>query len=221
MSSSSEIRPLKETGRHSYHRRAFGHDYHKPFIYHIIMKKETGCESFGSLEGDARIRPGQPGAAGIRESKLGRIIAKAILHLPFEHPVIKLHQFCVMPDHVHILLQVLYHSDKHLDFYIDSLRERIAAKYSETIGHPVSDTMIFTQGYCDKPLYDDRSLDGLYRYIRENPHRLAMRVQYPEFFHRIRNFSIGEKEYEAYGNLFLFRNPDKTIVKISERLSIQ
>lgn len=214
---SSEIRPLKETGEHSYHRRAFAHDYFAPFIYHIIIKKAHRCESFGQAEGDARIAPGNPGCARIKESGLGKIVAKVILHLPYDFPIIKLLQFCVMPDHVHLLLQVLYRSDKHLDFYIDNLKERIASRYSEN----TRAEEIFEPGYCDKPLYDNRSLDGLFRYIRENPHRLAMRQQFPQFFQRVRKLQIGEEEYEAYGNLFLFRNPDKEAVKISRKFSTE
>lgn len=215
----SQIRPLKETGEHSFHRRAFAHDYYAPFIYHIILKKAAGCEAFGIVTGDARIAPGEQGSAKILESTLGNVIAKTILHFPHEYFIIKLHQFCVMPDHVHILLQVLYRSDQHLDFYIDALKKLIARRYSNKIEHQVPDTEIFEPGYCDKPLYDNRSLEGLYQYIKQNPHRLAMRVQYPHFFSRCRKLSIGDKEYEAYGNLFLFRNPDKEAVKISRKFT--
>lgn len=213
--SAMEIRPLKETGDHSYHRRAFNHDYFAPFIYHIILKKAPGSEPFGAVDGDARIAHGNQGAAIIRESNIGKIIAKCILHLPYERPILKLHQFCVMPDHVHLLIQVQYQSEQHLDFYIESLKQKIASK-SDT-----DEEAIFAPGYCDKPLYDSRSLNGLYRYIRENPHRLAMRKQYPQFFQRTRKLKIGDKEYEAYGNLFLLRNPDKEAVKISRKFSPQ
>lgn len=46
-----------------------------------------------------------------------------------------------------------------------------------------------------------------------------MRQQFPQFYRHIRNLKIGEKEYEAYGNLFLFRNPDKEAVKISRKFT--
>ncbi len=78
---------------------------------------------------------------------------------------------------------------------------------------------IFEPGYCDKPLLLKRKLDSLFVYIRENPHRLAMRIQFPQFFRRIRNLKIDNVEYEAYGNLFLLRNPDKEAVKISRKFS--
>lgn len=215
----SEIKPFKETGVSSYHRRSFAHDYHAPFIYHIILKKAPRCEIFGKVEGDARIAYGNPGAAGIQETPLGRIIAKSILRLQYDYPIIKVYQFCVMPDHVHALLQVLFRSDKHLDFYIESLRCKIAKRYSEALGRQIFDEDIFETGYCDKPLFDNRSLDGLFRYIRENPHRLAMRQQYPQFFRMTRKLKFGDREYEAYGNFFLLRNPDKVAVKISRTLS--
>lgn len=211
----SFIRSLKESGNHSYHRRAFFHDYFAPFIYHIILKKAVGSESFGIIDGDARIAPGNQGAAFVRESEIGKIIAKSLLHFPYNFPIIKLHQFCVMPDHVHILMQVLYRSDYHLDFYIAKLKSYIASKHSGQRGTDISEDDIFEPGYCDKPLYDNRSLDGLFRYIRENPHRLAMRLQFPQFFSRSRGIIIGDKNYEAYGNMFLLRNPDKAAVKIS------
>ena len=213
------IRSLKQGGGHSYHRRAMKHDYYAPFIYHIILKKTKDCESFGTVVGDARIAPGLPGSADIDESRLGKLIAKEIIHFPYEYPIIKQHQFKVMPDHVHILLQVLFRSDNHLDFYIDAFRKRIAAKYSKIKGVLVADDEIFEQGYCDKPLLLKRSLDALYDYIRQNPHRLAMRQQFPQFFQHIRSLKIGEEEFEAYGNLFLFRNPDKEAVKISRSFS--
>lgn len=215
--SSSEIKPLKETGEHSYHRRAFSHDYYAPFIYHIIFKKAPNCKSFGFVDGDARIAPGKTGCACIKESDLGKIIAKSILHFPHQYPVIKLHQFCVMPDHVHMLLQVMFRSEKHLDTYMDILKDMITLKYSRSEGKTINREEIFERGYCDKPLYDNRSLDSLYTYIRENPHRLAMRVQYPRFFQRCRKLLIAGMEYEAYGNLFLLRNPDKTTVKVASK----
>lgn len=215
------IRSFRETGEHSYHRRAYNHDYRSPFIYHIIIKKRESCVSFGAVEGDARIAPGNFGCAKIKESELGQIIAKTILHLPYEFPIIKVHQFCVMPDHVHLLIRILYRSDKHLDFYMNELVNRIAIKYSRELGAGVCCEDIFEPGYCDKPLYESRSLNDLFVYIRENPHRLAMRQQYPHFFQRARKLLIGDKEYEAYGNLFLFRNPDKEAVKISRKFTVE
>lgn len=215
---SSQVESFKESNKHSYHRRAFKHNYFAPFIYHIILKKEKKCERFGEVSGDAKIPYDNPGCAVI-ESSLGQIIAKAIIHLPYEFPILKLHQFKVMPDHVHIIMEVKDWSAFHLDFYIDRLKANITKKYSRLKEKNISDEDIFEVGYCDKPLLLGISLDGWYKYIRENPHRLAMRIQYPVFFQRNRKLKIGDREYDAFGNLFLFRNPDKIAVKMSNKYS--
>ncbi len=202
-----------------YHKRAFAHNYRAPFIYHIILKKKEGMVRFGSVNGDARIAPGQPGCAYIKESELGSIIAKSIIGLPSVFPILQVYQFMVMPDHVHILLRVKEWSEKHLDYYIESLVSNIGISYSRFIGRETSGENIFQAGYCDKPLLLKRSLDGLFRYIRENPHRLAIRLQFPQFFRTVRNLKIGNNEYQAYGNLFLLRNPDKEAVRISRKFT--
>lgn len=200
-----------------YHKRAFAHNYRAPFIYHIILKKMKGAMGFGEIAGDARIPYGSPGCAFIKESLLGSIIAKKIIEIQKIFPILQIYQFCVMPDHVHILLRIKDWSEHHLDYYIDYLKSIIATKYSQAVNKSMRGEDIFEPGYCDKPLLLGRSLDTLFRYVRENPHRLAMRRQYPQFFQRARNIKIGQRQFEAYGNLFLLRNPDKEAVKISRK----
>lgn len=214
-------KPFKPEFKHSYTRRCHGHDYRAPFIYHIILSKAEGCETFGSVKGDARIEPGKPGSAYIELSSLGNIIQNAIKALPKDFPIIQFYQYCIMPDHLHLLLRVLERSEMHLGFYVTKLKGKIREGYSQLTGKECSSEEIFKPNYCDKPLIRRRSLDGLFRYIRLNPHRLAMRRQYPMFFQRVRRLKIGEHEYEAYGNLFHFRNPDKDAVKISRSFSVE
>lgn len=204
-----------------YHKRAFAHNYHAPFIYHIILKKKDSFPKFGVVKGDARIAPGLPGCAFVEETELGKTIAKSIIAIQRQFPILQIYQFVVMPDHAHILLRVKEWSEKHLDFYIEALVNNIGNAYSTIIHTQISGADIFQPGYCDKPLLRKRSLDGLFRYIKENPHRLAMRQQFPQFFQRIRKLKIDGNEYEAYGNLFLFRNPDKEVVKISRKFTAE
>lgn len=213
------LSPVGETSLPRYHKRAFAHNYFAPFIYHIILKKKDSFSKFGSVKGDSRIAPGLPGSAFIEESDLGKTIAKSIIGIQRQFPILQVYQFIVMPDHVHILLRVKEWSEKNLDFYIETLVANIVKNYSKTIAREISGKDIFQPGYCDKPLLLKRSLDGLFRYIRENPHRLAMRMQFPQFFRRTRKLRIGEKEFEAYGNLFPLRNPDKEAVKISRKFT--
>lgn len=214
------ISPYHISKEHSFHRRAFAHNYRAPFIYHLILKKEKGAPSFGSVKGNALIEFGKAGCASIERTPLGQIIFKAIFNFHTRFPIIQIYQFVVMPDHVHILLRVKNWSPYHLDYYIESLQQQITHQYHAATGISISEPrQIFENGYCDKPLLLNRSLSALFEYIRKNPHRLAIRMQYPQFFRRVTNLKIGDNEYEAYGNLFLIENPDKEAVKISRSFS--
>lgn len=98
--------------------------------------------------------------------------------------------------------------------------KRIADKYSKVKGKEIPVDAVFQRGYCDKPLFDDRSLDVWYKYLKKNPHRLAVRLQHPLFFQRIKELNIDGVVYKAYGNPFLFRNPDKCAVKLSRKATL-
>ena len=199
---------------HSYHRRRKAHDYHAPFIYHIIFKKDENVPVFGKLRGDIRIPYGIKGHPYIFCSPLGNIIAREINRLPAIFPILQIYCYIVMPDHVHILLRIKEWSPKHLGHYIANLKAEITKQWNDSIGNEVRKVSVFKEGYCDKPLYQDRSLNTLFLYIKENPYRLAVRKALPQFFQRSRRILIDNTEYEAYGNLFLLRNPDKDAVVI-------
>lgn len=203
-----------------YNKRAFAHNYYAPFIYHIILTKNKKFPVFGSVIGDAIIPFGKSGCAVIDENKFGQIISKSIIGLPKRYPILQIYQYRVMPDHVHILLRIKEWSRYHLDFYIEELTTFIAKHFSKITGNTIIVKDIFEEGYCDKPLLIGRSLNGWFEYIRLNPLRLAMRLQYPRFFQRIKKLRIGERDYEAYGNNFLFSNPDKDVIKISRIFSV-
>lgn len=141
----------------------------------------------------------------------GKIIEKHIRRLPLLHPAIKLLQYCIMPDHVHLLLFVTSPLDMHLGNYIGRLKILIFQECRAVTGSGIS---IFEDDFYDCILHSGRSLDTIYRYIRSNPHRLAVRKLHPEFFQRVNTLPIGNKTYAAYGNFQLLDNPFKEQVVI-------
>jgi hypothetical protein len=136
----------------------------------------------------------------------------------------------VMPDHVHILIHVKEHTKAHLSYYIGCLKNQVVDEYNKKLHYDycphtaigatrqsyscptVKAEEIFEPNYTDKPIYSHQNLDIWYRYIAENPHRLAMRRQRPDFFRRVRDIDIEGERMQAYGNLFLLRNPYKEAV---------
>lgn len=111
-----------------------------------------------------------------------------------------------MPDHVHLLLFVVSPIDLPVGSYIGKLKNSILQEY-RLISE--SETLIFENDFYDCILHRGRSLDTLYKYIRDNPRRLAVRRAHPEFFRRVNELKIGGQTYQAYGNFQLLDNPFK------------
>lgn len=116
-------------------------------------------------------------------------------------PKIKILQYAIMPDHLHILLFVESKTEEPLG--------RIIAKFKVAVNKASGVDGVFSKGFNDQILKGTRSLDVLYRYIRENVRRLAVRRTHPEFFRRVNELRIGEQTYQAYGNFQLLDCPFK------------
>ncbi len=200
-----------------YNRRLRNFDYSRPAIYHIILKKAPGCPAFGNLAGDPAVRPGEPGCARIDKTPLGKLVNKEIYNWPLRFPVLQLYQYTVMPDHVHILLRVKEEIPLKLGFYVGKLNEIVQKAWTGVTVGEASPAVVFQEGYTDRVLHPGRDLDTLFRYIRENPHRLAMRKLHPEFFQTLRNIEIAGEQWQAYGNLFLLRDPFVSAVVVHTR----
>ena len=198
---------------HKYTRRKKDHDYFSSCHYHIILRKASRCEYFGRLTGDARIPEGNPGCAHINHSKVGKIIAGNVYDWSKEFPVLKFYQYNVMPDHVHIFFWVREKTDKHLGKMVAILKANISKEVSSFFHTNIASSDIFEENFTDKIVYSGRNFDTIRRYIRENPHRLAMRFQFPDFFKRREIFEFGGEAYEAYGNHFILENPFKMVVR--------
>ena len=184
--------------------RCYFHDYQSRCIYHITLKKAKGVRVFGNLCGDCQ-------NAAIERSQLGKIIEKHIRKIYALNPAIRLLQYSIMPDHVHLLIFVASPIEMHLGKYISKLKILIYQDFREMTGDAVS---IFEEDFYDCILYRNRSLDTLYRYLRDNPRRLAVRRAHPEFFRRVNRLKIGEKYYQAYGNFQLLECPFKEQVVV-------
>jgi hypothetical protein len=184
--------------------RAPFHDYTARCIYHITVCKSALAPAFGRLTG-------QLPDINITKTVLGQIIEKEIRLLPELSPNLRLLQYVIMPDHIHLLLFVTERTDRPLGVYIGKMKVRIGQKYREITNSELS---VFEKNFDDRILYRSRSLDTIYRYIRENPYRLAVRRENPQFFSRINSLTLCGRHCQAYGNILLLKNPFKEQVVI-------
>lgn len=189
--------------------RAPWHDYRSRCIYMITLSKHPSVPDFGKLVGCHSIPVGKPGAAVVAFSQSGRCAHRIIARLSAAEPAIRVLQYSIMPDHVHLLLMVLRQMDEPLG--------NIIARFKVDVNREYGVEKVFEEGYNDRILVNTRRLDTLFRYIRENPYRLAVRRACPDYFSRLNGLKINGVTYNAYGNLFLLQNPFKEQVVVHRR----
>ena len=69
--------------------------------------------------------------------------------------------------------------------------------------------VLFEKGYHDRIVMGEGTLENICRYMDENPFRARLREELPNLMQRRLHLWIQGREYAAFGNLFLLKNPDK------------
>ena len=69
--------------------------------------------------------------------------------------------------------------------------------------------VLFQEGYHDRIVRDIGMLDNLKRYMDDNPFRARIREEIPHLMQRRLHLWVHDREYAAFGNLFLLKNPEK------------
>lgn len=193
-----------------HNKRAWWHDYYSRSIYMITVNKRKEAPLFGELVGDWQIPLDEPGSPDIRLSLIGKTIRRWIKNIPSIIPNTRLFQYKVMPDHIHFLIFVQERTPYHLGKYISAFKNHIRKE----IG-----CSVFQTGFNDKILSVMRKLDDMFRYIQENPYRLAIKKANPENYQRCDEIRIQGGLYTGYGNLFLLKNPFREAVIIHRKSS--
>lgn len=205
------MNPYKDKFIHRNNRRKKNHDYCAPWKYHITILKTKGAPDFCTLS----IKELSPEGVSILYSLLGKIIEDAIWNIPKFNAKVRVLQYIIMPDHIHLLIQVISRLEKPVGNVIGGFKAGISNTWRQWRND--RSVNIFEEGFNDKIIYPDRELNDIFDYIRQNPYRLAVRWMRPVFFQKERNIFIAGREVQAYGNLFHFRNPFKYALVIHRK----
>lgn len=144
---------------------------------------------------------------GVRYYDLGFVVYHALKNFHRLAPDIAILQYVIMPDHLHILLQIMKPLDAPLGDFIAIFKRHILLEAEKASIHLHGSKSIFEPGFNDQFLRSNRNLNIIYEYIRENPKRLWKIKQDPQFFSRIANKIIGDRRCSLFGNLHLLSNP--------------
>lgn len=186
--------------------RAKWHDYQSRCIYMVTLSKAPGVKDFGILTGDVRIPPGQRGAPFVSTSGIGAAIKQAIRDFPKLEDGVRVLQYAIMPDHLHLLIFVEEQTEVALG--------TIIARFKTSVNRLLGTDHVFDKGFNDQILKPGRKLDTLFEYLRANPYRLAIRRAHSDYFRRVNTLIIGDNTFQAYGNFQLLDNPFKEQVVV-------
>ena len=184
-------------------------------IYHVTLT----VTNRQPILGDLVIPDEDPANAYINESPLGKDLVQCVIHWHEHYPEIRVLQFCLMPDHLHVIVHVqrtmpygimtvvrglwqaakklgrAYSAEKRLSFNPNTIREK-----EQTSLDPIFAEMPFV-----RVLVHNGQLETMYRYVRMNPQRLATKRLKPEYFRVQEGIEIADRKYCGVGNAGLLQ----------------
>ena len=203
--------------------RLKGFDYKSPYFYMVTLKRLKGLEAFSRI-----------GPNGLVENDLTRAFVKVIkaFHLKWRC-LDEISPFAIMPDHLHLMMKIKPTPDRvALGVLVSQLSKALRAAYWETVGetadkHNPSAANPAREGFANcasarclakprdifKPAWHDwivkrdGQLAAFRRYIRENAARAWARKANARFFQRVEAVEFLGREWFAYGNPEILRQP--------------
>ena len=209
-------------------RRLKGHDYQGRSIYMITLCTEGRQPLLGRL----MRRTAAVASAYIEPTELGSEVARCWREIPKHYPEVSVLTFQVMPDHIHGILFVTHEMAVHLGKVVNGFKvgcnrayRRLVLGSSEALPqkqgqggrcgkgakqrgckHP-EHGMLFAPGYHDSVLRGKGQLENMFRYVADNPRRLAMKRDNPQLFRVVNSLKVGDRTFSAIGNQWLLEHP--------------
>lgn len=187
-------------------------------IYHVTLT----IPSREPLLGELVIPDNDPKQARVERTELGEKLVKEIYAIGAIHKQVRILQFCLMPDHLHLILHLRQASEISIRSIIRGFwqgTKRLGREYTLSIDpelnsgttNKVDATIlhrafpIFTEQPFIRPLSRKGQLQTMYDYIRMNPQRLATKKLMPGFFRVQEGIEIAGRRYSGVGNVALLQ----------------
>lgn len=221
-------KPFASEKKPSMLRRRVGHSYESRCIYLITMTVEGRQPLLGRLVGDADAPDGSPEAPRVELSPLGEQVRACWESISNYYPEVRVLATMVMPDHLHGILFVERQMDQPLGMVLKGFKAGCNKAYrswlaslglaspmpQQCCGKENTQTpgFLFSRNYNDHILDNAGELERWFDYLRDNPRRLAVKRQHPEFFTVVQQVPLGEWSCQMVGNRDLIYSPSKAAV---------
>lgn len=176
-------------------------------IYHVTMTVTSREPLLGKLV----IPNNDPKQARVERTELGEEIVHTIFHIQDIHPEVRVLQFCIMPDHIHVILYVTRTMNAGIKTVVRGWwqgAKKVAALSDDPNSirdNQQSLSPIFTDIPFIRPMSRRGQLDIMMQYIKMNPQRLATKRLMPEYFRVQEGIEIAGRIYCGVGNAELLQ----------------
>lgn len=191
--------------------RALWRDYRNPTIMLLTLVTTDRKPLLGELHRQE-----------IQRTTLGQQVAEEIERIPTYHggAPIEIYSYVIMPDHVHILLQVHERLPMHIGKYVQWFKKQCSEIGYALAAIPASSgSRVFAPEYHDRILMGKNQLSAMKGYIKDNPRRLALKRANKELFKIHQNVCLGDIPCTTLGNIFLGDYPVRQVIQCSRRLT--
>lgn len=209
--------------------RTASHDYRGKGIYMITLCTHNRKAVLGMLRNSDELHE-QP---RVEPSELGRNVILAWRDIQHYYPKVQVIAYQLMPDHFHGILYVTEDIPQHLGQIVNGFKvgcnravRRLSAM-AEAVPQSTPTTApneglslpLWEKGYHDSILRGKGQLQNMINYVHDNPRRLWVKRQNPNFFITHSEQIIAGIETTTIGNQFLLDFPLKVQVQCSRKLT--
>ncbi|MDE6547383.1 MAG: transposase [Muribaculaceae bacterium] len=217
----NESKPFYCNPKHpNFNRRAYHHDYTRAAKYLITFLKKDTTPNLAQIEGLPPFSSYE--SAYSRLSSTGSVVPIAIADWIYAYPQIHVPAYAIMPDHIHLCVDVTYKLPYGLSRAIGRLKGFISSKYHMSLPEdirPEQMQTLFEKGFNDRIAYDQEQWNRQIHYTLDNPRRYMLKKCYPDYMLRRWIITVGNEQYVAKGNIFLLKQPHLFQVKYSRKFN--
>ena len=178
-------------------------------IYHVTLTIPSREPLLGKLV----IPDDDPSKAEVKRTQLGEDLIDCLMHLYEHYPEVRILQFCLMPDHLHMIWHVRQTMPRGIMSVARGFwqaAKKLGRAYTSSLAPNIirdkkRSQEIFSEMPFVRPLVHQGQLHSMIRYVQLNPQRLATKKLHPGFFYVQENVEIVGRIYSAVGNIALLQ----------------
>lgn len=143
------------------HNRLSGYDYSLPNVYFLTACTEQRKNLFWENVGATIGRP-----QDLQLSPWGIIVQDSILHIPRVYPSVTVVHYVIMPNHIHLLLQINADNDGRsiITPTVSVIMQQMKGAVTKRIGHT-----IWQKSFHDHIVRSEKEFRKIWEYIDSNP----------------------------------------------------